>query len=328
MRILVTGGSGFIGTNLVSSLLLKNKTLLSIDIAYPKVKEHAAVFQRVDILDLQALRRVVEAFQPTHVVHLAARTDLKGRTLADYAANTVGVQNLIAAMQQCESVTRGLFTSTKLVVPNASGPEGNDDYRPDTLYGQSKVMGEQYVKAHSARYSWCILRPTSIWGPWSGVPYGVFFKTVMSGLYFHPGKINPPRYFGYVGNAVHQIESLLEAPAETIQGQVYYLADYTAYRIKEWADAISIHARGRKVKTVPEALMRTMAKFGDLLSLARISFPITTFRLNNMSVDTTKIPLENIKAISGDLPYDTQRAVVLTVDWFKAARQAARAKAH
>ena len=77
-RVLVTGGSGFIGTNLVQSYFKSGTPVLSVDTRPPRQPAHRAVWQRVDCSDSNAMRSVIDEFEPTHIVHLAARTDLQG----------------------------------------------------------------------------------------------------------------------------------------------------------------------------------------------------------------------------------------------------------
>jgi nucleoside-diphosphate-sugar epimerase len=323
LKVLITGGSGFIGTNLIETFKSQGVELLSVDIHKPRVQSHEKTYREIDIRIPEQIDQVIQEFQPTHIVHLAARADLnEKKDISGYSANTEGVRHLIRAISNASSVKRCLFTSTKLIVPNASGPQNDLDFRPDTLYGQSKSRGEQIVReSDELKCEWCILRPTSIWGPWSDAPYnpyGRFFKMVAKGRYFHPGNIDPPRYFGYVGNVVFQIIKLLSAPADKIQGKVFYLADYETYHIKEWADLISRKSNGHGVKNVPMSLIWFAAKMGDLLKVIGLKNPpITSFRLKNMQTDTTHIPLDAIKHLTGPLPFTIDNGVEETIAWMR-----------
>jgi len=321
MRILITGGSGFIGTNLIYALIALGHEILNLDIKEVQAQDHAIFFRKVDILDFEALKRAFSEFLPTHVVHLAARTDLHEKhNIEGYTTNIKGVDNIIKVISNCPSVKRCIFTSTKLVCPTDYMPKSEDDYCPNTLYGKSKVLGEKIVKSASLRCEWCIVRPTSIWGPWSmmpHIPYGKFFKMIAQGWYFHPGKDNPPKSFGYVGNTVYQIVKLLEAPSELIHKQIFYLSDYEEITIKDWANMISLKLKGRQVRTIPEPIVKLLAWGGDVLKLVGIKEPpFSSFRLRNMRADTSKIPLENLKRITGSLPYTIEQGIEETIAWF------------
>ena len=319
-RILVTGGSGFIGTNVVESYLASGHEVLSIDIKTPQKREHHKVFKRVDILDKRSLEGVFKDFAPTHVLHLAARTDLyEKKDLQGYAANIKGVENIVNAIISQPSIKRSIFASTKLVCPADYTPTSEDDYCPNTLYGKSKVIGEKIVKeCVSMQCDWCIIRPTSIWGPWCYIPYGEFYRMIAKGYYFHPGSDNTPKSFGYVGNTVFQMKKLLDANSEQINRKVFYLSDYEIFRIKDWADMISVKLKNKRTKTIPKPFVRLLAWSGDLLKLCGIKNPLfSSSRLRNMRADTTDIPLEPIKQTTGPLPYSMEQGVEETIAWLQ-----------
>lgn len=105
MKVLITGSSGFIGTNVV--LAFKDRfDILCIDLQPPKIKSLEDVWIKVDITDLKAFRQAVVEFNPDYILHLAARTDLDGRELGDYAANIVGVCNLMKIANELFSLKR------------------------------------------------------------------------------------------------------------------------------------------------------------------------------------------------------------------------------
>ena len=88
MKILITGGSGFIGMNLIEKLVSTNKhTLLNLDNAEPKIAKHRAYWKACDILDMNQVSESFRSFMPEAVIHLAARTDTDPKnSLADYEA--------------------------------------------------------------------------------------------------------------------------------------------------------------------------------------------------------------------------------------------------
>ena len=65
MKILITGGSGFIGTNLVS-FFIKSHDVLNIDINEPKIKQHLQYWVNIDINDYDRLNVAVQDFNPDY----------------------------------------------------------------------------------------------------------------------------------------------------------------------------------------------------------------------------------------------------------------------
>jgi nucleoside-diphosphate-sugar epimerase len=192
-------------------------------------------------------------------------------------------------------------------------------YNPDTIYGESKVLGEKIVESNENFENWIIVRPTSIWGPWSlaeHIPYGKFFQIIKKGLYIHPAVVDQPRYFGYVENSCFQIYTLLVGSSDDVLKGKYYLADYAIYDIKNWADLISAAFGRGPVRVLPKIFVYVAAFVGDLLKfLGYQSPPFSSFRLKNMMSDTTKVPLTAIKEFVPSLPFSISDGVKRTVNW-------------
>lgn len=323
MRILITGSSGFIGTNLIDAARKKGHTVLGIDRKPPVNTAHQPVFEQIDLTKAADVTNVVGRFRPTHVWHMGARTDLVDGEANDlYAANTIGTRNLIDAMKTINSVERCIHASTKLVCAGGKSPPDCGEYCPDTTYGESKVLMEQIIHgAENTYWQWCIVRPTSIWGPWFDIPYRSFFLTIARKRYMHLGDANPPRSFGYVGNIVYQIEKLNEADASLIQGKVFYVTDYDQYRIREWADKINAALGYGPIRQMPESLVQAAARIGDLLKRCGWENPpLTSFRLNNMRTDTSHVPIDELRNITGPLPYSLDQGTDNTIAWLKDQR--------
>jgi len=319
MKVLITGGSGFIGTNLLQHFVGRGDSVVNIDIAPPKNEAHRQLWQEIDIRHGAALTRAVRNFSPEIVLHIGARTDLDGRSLAEYSANTEGVANLIQAMMGLPVLKRVIFASSRLVCRIGYQPTNALDYCPSTLYGQSKVIGEQIVRAASERIPcpWLIVRPTSIWGPWFDVPYKTFFISIAKGRYVHPGQRSILKSFGFIGNTIYEIQQLIDAPADSVFGKALYLADYPPIDVAVMANAIQREIGGAPIRTLGTAVLRPVAWFGDFLrTLGWHNPPLTSFRLNNLLTPMV-YDLEPLRAIVGDLPFTMDEGVRSTVAWLK-----------
>lgn len=313
-KILITGGSGFIGTNLIDHYLLNQDIeLLSIDIEKPKISAHNRIWKQIDICDKDNVVSIFKAFQPEIVIHLAARTDLNGVTLQDYDANMSGVSNVLAAINGAGSVHRAIFASSMYVCEPGYLPKDFEDYAPHTLYGESKVETEKRIKNANPSYTWSIIRPTSIWGPWFGEPYDKFFHIVMKRMYFHMGKKACRKTYGYIDNAIYQIESILKAEPEKVNRNVYYLGDYEPYPITDWANEIA-EMEGISIPQVPYLCFKLMGYVGDVLKKIGIAFPMTSFRLHNMTTDNVH-NLDPIKSIAPTLPVSRLEGTERTLEW-------------
>ena len=312
-KILVTGGSGFIGTNVILSLLKGGHDVLNLDFHKPKLSKLESVTTSCDIDAFSELNSKIIEFSPDYIIHLAARTDLDGKSLNDYSANILGVENLMKILPLLSNFKKVIITSSMLVCHTGYCPKNQFDYAPSTLYGESKVKTEEIVWNNKPQCDWAIIRPTSIWGPWFGVPYRNFFDMMMAHRYFHIGNKGCTKTYGYVGNAVYQIEQILFNDTRDESQKVFYIGDDPPINIEDWANEIAGEL-GYEVRRMPWWFLRLAAWGGDLLKLAGIAFPMTSFRLKNMTTDNV-IDLSDTYKIAPNPPYSRKKGIKETLNW-------------
>lgn len=315
-RVLVTGGSGFIGTNLVAAYSSVGVTVASLDIAPPRNPEHVSLWTRVDLTQAVELRRAVLEFGPTHVFHLGARTDLDGRTVSDYSVNVEGVNSTIDALRALSPpAARVVVASSRMVCRIGYQPRSDEDYCPSTAYGESKVQSERLVRA-ATDLPFVLVRPTSIWGPWFDVPYRDFFLNVARGRYMHPRGRRVEKSFGFVGNTAWQLHKVMTAPDRDVVGRTFYLADDPPIEVRDLAHRITAALGQRRPREVPLQLLTAVARAGDLLERAGRRAPLTRFRLANLLTPMVH-DLGPLTAVAGKPPYGLDVSVPTTVDWMR-----------
>jgi nucleoside-diphosphate-sugar epimerase len=316
-RVLVTGGSGFMGTHLMKSLITAGVDVVNFDRKPPSIEGHARYWREVDLCNAMQLSEEYVRYSPHLVVHLAARTDLdESADISDYDDNIGAVENLLREVESCEDTERVLVTSSMLVCALGYKPTSDTDYNVSTVYGRSKVMTEEITRNSGLSKTWCIIRPATIWGAWHyGLKAG-FFGILSRGLYVHPGRKPLLKSYGYVENSVHQILGLLQAPANSILGRTFYISD-AQLDLLSWVNGFSRGLRGKEVIVVPVLLLRVIALAGDVfVKLGVKSFPMTSFRLNNMTTENI-VNTDGIFDVTGQPPYSMEEGIERTLAWLK-----------
>ena len=316
-RIIVTGGSGFIGTNACNYFSSIGHDVLNIDISRPRNPKCKSNFSQADICCYDRISDLMHDFQPEYIIHLAARTDLSGRSLTDYSANIEGVENLVKISNNIPTLRRVIYASSRLVCKIGYQPKSYNDFCPTTFYGKSKMKGELIVRDQAllSPYCWSIVRPTSIWGPWFDVPYKNFFDSVISNRYIHPQGQLIFKSFGYVENTISQLESLLFEDSSMVNQKIFYLSDYDPIEVLDFANHIRASLSKNSVREVPLFALRLIAYIGDCLKMIGIkSPPLTTFRLNNILTPMI-YNNDSLQEITGKLPYTYQQGIARTLSW-------------
>jgi UDP-glucose 4-epimerase len=179
MRALVTGGAGFIGSNLVDALLDRGDEVTVVDDLATGKRENltgalsrGAAFEEADIRNAERMRRLFAAARPDIVFHLAAQIDVR-KSIEDPAwdagINVVGTINVLEAAR-LSAVKRVINTSTGgaiygdadvMPTPETAAP------RPMAAYGQSKFCAEAYCGWYERLYglSSVVLRYGNVYGP-------------------------------------------------------------------------------------------------------------------------------------------------------------------
>lgn len=175
LRVLVTGGAGFIGSNTVDWLIEHGHAVSVVDNLVTGFREQVhpqAHFHEVDITDESELRRVFAAEEPEAVIHLAAQMDVRvstRRPAYDAQVNILGSLNVITA---------AVAAGTRKIVYASSGGAiyGDPDYlpvredhriRPLSQYGVTKHTVEHYLflYAHLEGLRYTALRYANVYGP-------------------------------------------------------------------------------------------------------------------------------------------------------------------
>ena len=140
---------------------------------------------------------------------------------------------------------------------------------------------------------------------------------MIRGLYFHPGRAEIVKPTCFSGNAAYMLDKLFCGAAEDVHGKTFYLVDYPAHSVRDWAEEIRRAVGRRPLITVPMPALSAAARCGDMAKFLGWRDPyLTSFRLNNMMTGG-RYPFEPIEAIVGPLPATLADGVAQTIAWMQ-----------
>jgi len=317
MRVLVSGGNGFIGSHLVEALKKKGYSVsclvrttsnlnwlkgLDIELVYGDCTEKETLYKAVEGKD--------------YVYHLAGVVRAVSRETY-YRVNFIGTRNLL---EVCDSINRGIKKFVYLSSQAAVGPvnpKGEWDCHPISDYGRSKFKGELAVHSYRYRLPVLIIRAPVIYGPRDKDIY-TYFKFLKRGLRPLPGKGQVHFNALYVGDLIEGMMSAAEN--ESSDGKTYFIADERSH---SWEEASQKAARALGVKTIKINLPR-----GAILAMAFISGLSSQMTRRPVLIDGQKAreilhdgwfcDISKAREELGFVPRTSlEEGLRITVDWYR-----------
>ena len=174
MRVLVTGGAGFIGSHLVDALIARGDEVAVVDDmsgGRPGRISAGAAVHKLSVTEGAALAAATTEFRPEIICHLAARIDVRlsvANPADDAQVNVIGTVNVLEAARTVGA--RVLFGSTGAVIYGRDAPIPSlEDVLPlpESPYGVAKNCAEQYVELYNRLHgtSHVVLRFANVYGP-------------------------------------------------------------------------------------------------------------------------------------------------------------------
>jgi dihydroflavonol-4-reductase len=270
MRILVTGGHGFVGSHLVRRLLAGGDVVRCV-VRGGRLPENLSGLG-VEIVpgDLTRAETLAPALRDVEeVYHLGARlSSLTEREM--FRTNALGTRHLVEAALASGSVQRFVHCSSIAVVgPSPDGRPLAEDApsRPVTWYGRSKALAERIVQAFGERgLPWTIVRPPVVYGPRDRGLLSVF-QGVGWGLHVFPGA-QPKRYsWVYAEDLAEALVVLGRHPAT--RHRTYFACHEEVADLSTVLSLAATSAGRRGIAVnVPDSLLRLVAGAADVVAQA------------------------------------------------------------
>ena len=289
--IFLTGGSGFVGSNLIKFLPSTYNFLI-----YDK--------------------KVIPELIQDVVIHLAGKAhDLKNVSSSDdyYKINTELTKNVFDAFLNSNAKVFITLSSVKAIADEVVGELLEDTTpNPITHYGKSKLLAEEYILSQQIRDGKrvYILRPCMIHGPGNKGNLNLLYNLVSKGLPWPLGNFKNARSYLSIENLCFIIKELIER--DDIPSGVYNVADDLPVSTNEIINMIA-ESKGKKanILNISMNLIKVLARFGDFIKL-----PLNSERLKKLT-ESYVVSNSKIKAALGKpLPVSSKNGLIRTFQSF------------
>jgi nucleoside-diphosphate-sugar epimerase len=229
MKVLVTGGGGFLGGGIVRALLQRGDSVRSFSRNnYPELAQLGVDLFRGDLGDPEAVDFAVRGCDV--VFHVAAKVGIAGPYEEFYRSNVLGTHHVLGACRN-HKVRRLVYTSSPSVIFDGTDMEAVNESAPypnhyEAHYPKTKALAEQEVlRANSPDLATVVLRPHLIWGPGDTHLVPRILTRGKRGTLWRVGKKPKLVDTVYIDDAVaaHLQAADLLSPGSPIAGKVYFI---------------------------------------------------------------------------------------------------------
>ncbi len=312
MKVLVTGGSGFVGARTIDRLLANGHEVVNLDVRVSD--RHPERTTLGDVRDADACLRAMRGADA--VLHLAAlyRDDVRPRELY-YQVNVDGTGCIARAAAEL-GVRRIVFTSSFSVYGlEDAGKSESGALDPVNDYGRSKLAAESLLREWlqgDASRSLQVLRPSVIFGEGNRGNVWTLLNQIARGRFALIGRGANRKSMAYVGNVAEFLLFLLGRSAPRYE--LYNYADKPDMSVSEIVDTAA-RELGRSVLRVPVPgrIAMLLGYGGDVLGrLTGKSMTLNSERVRKFLADTT-LPTARLESTGFARPFELNRAFVQTI---------------
>ncbi len=310
-KVLVTGGTGFLGKYLCDSLIKNGAILRILDFRAPNYEITGAEFFEADIRDKDKVSNLSDGMDV--VFHLAAMPSIaRGRQADYYEINVGGTENMLeAALRKGAKKFVHVSSSTVYGVPSEFPLKETSPVHPIGKYGRSKLKAEELCFEYGSKgLSVSIIRPRVIIGPGRIGIFSILFDRILQ---------NRPVYILGKGNNVFQFTHVLDMAnacikaAESRESGIFTVGSGQALTVKEELLALIKHAHSKsRIISVPAGLARFALRLLSILKLSPLVDEQFSIADKNFKLDTSRAK----ELLRWSPEYSNLDSLIQSFDWY------------
>lgn len=321
MRVLVTGGSGFIGRYMCEALARAGHGVTVLDLVAPAAIPAGANAVRGDVRDAGAVRSALDGCDA--VMHLAAAHHDFGIDSDTYFdVNQRGARVLTEEMDRA-GIGRICFYSSVAVYGSVPEPRvESGDVAPETPYGASKLAGEKELRGWTERGGGrraLVIRPAVVFGPRNFANVYSLMRQIHSRLYLPVGEGTNVKSMAYVENIVDATLFLWERE-DLPAFDVFNYVDVPDLTSRQIGDTIAT-SFGRRAPsmTIPLPVALALAvPFDAMIRLTGRNLPISSARVRKLATARTKFDAAKVRAAGFQPRVPLHEGIRRMAEWFSA----------
>jgi nucleoside-diphosphate-sugar epimerase len=320
MAILLTGGSGFIGSHFHAAI--PNADIINLDLTAPSFP-YESTYVKGDIRVEQDVRKSISNRGITSIISLAAKHHDFGIGHDEYFDTNEDGTRIICKVASDFSINEIIFYSSVAVygIRDEISTEQLEP-KPDAPYGASKLAGEKVLADwanEKPERKVLIIRPTLVFGKNNMANMRNLIKQIDSGLYFHLGKAETIKSIAYVENLVKATLFLKERMKTGVS--IYNYADEPQLSTREISNVIADTLHKKIRLSVPKTLGVMMGlPFDIIIKLTGRNLPISSARIKKLGTPTHHSARKLFS--EGFQPrYSTIEGLKKMVDWYKGEKK-------
>jgi len=308
LKLLITGGLGFIGSHLVDSLYRKNHQIMILTKTFSKKSNltnsnKKINIKKIDITNFQKVGKIMEDFRPDIIIHLAGNTSHSKsfeNPLQDVDSNTKTTLFMLEKIRELKLSCKFILGSTFIVIGKPNKLPVNEDTpcNPTTIYGVNRLASEHFCKIYYELYgiNTNIFRITNSYGPKEQVIPNKNAVNFLIHQAFKKEKVsifNKGEFFRdliYVDDVINGINTIIKKGKP---GELYWISSGKKIWFKKFANILQ-----KKTK-------------------CKVSFPQTPRYTKKVDVGNFVVDNKKLKSLGWNTKISIEDGISKTLEYFK-----------